>query len=410
MARALHKLTDTAIRAKNIKAGRHNDGGGLYLNVSKAGNKSWVFLYKRDGARWPKEMGLGAYPDVSLSLARDLAAECRRQLAAGLDPLEEKKKVAEPTFAEAAAALISSMGASWRNAKHKAQWEMTLGDSYCKAIRPKKVSAINTDDVLSVLNPIWQSKPETASRLRGRIERVLDFAKARGWRTGENPALWRGHLKNILPAPKKLSRGHHAAMPYKKVPEFVSRLRAHPSLSARALELLILTAARTGEVVKMEWPEVDFDAAVWTVPAERMKANRVHRVPLSTRALDILKELHAARTGRFVFPGEQRRKTDSKTEKSLSNMSLAMLLRRLETDVTAHGFRSSFRDWAGDCTSFPRELAEASLAHRVGDATELAYRRSDAIERRRALMTAWCDYCLSHSSQAPAANPQEAAR
>ena len=263
---------------------------------------------------------------------------------------------------------------------------MTLTE-YCVAIQSRKVSTIGTDDVLKVLNPIWTKKAETASRLRGRIERVLDFAKARGWRTGENPALWRGHLKNVLPVRQKLTRGHHAAMPYNQVPAFLEDLRGHQAMAARALEFLILTAARSGEVYEAKWVEIDLEAAVWTVPANRMKAGREHRVPLTDAALAILKPLNEAKQSDYIFPGY-------KSGRPLSIMAMTMLMRRMKLGhLTVHGFRSAFRDWAGDATAFPRELAEAALAHVVGDMTERAYRRSDALEKRRELMNAWDNFC-----------------
>ena len=331
------------------------------------------------------ELGLGAYPTVTLAAARAGAAEYRLMIATGRDPLAEKKKEAEPTFAECADNFLASMEGSWRNSKHRAQWRMTLAE-YCRPIATKRVSAIGTVEVLSVLVPIWTTMPETASRLRGRIERVLDFAKVKGWRSGENPALWRSHLKNVLPARRKLTRGHHAAMPYLDVPAFIERLRGLEALSSRALEFLILTAARSGEVLGAKWDEFDFEAGLWTVPAVRMKAGKEHRVPLSKPALAIVKALHELRTSEYVFPGHAR-------GRPLSNMAFAKLLKRMKAgQVTPHGFRSAFRDWAGDTTSFPREVAEQALAHRVGDETERAYRRSDALEKRRKLMAAWADY------------------
>jgi integrase len=383
MARAQNKLTDTECRAAS-KPGMLGDGGGLYLNVKPSGSKSWAFIWKVGGKR--REMGLGGYPSVKLAKARRLAAECREAVAEGRDPIAERQKEAEPTFGECADKFLASMEGQWRNAKHRAQWRMTLTE-YAAPLSDLKVSAIGTDDVLRVLNPIWQSLPETASRLRGRIERVLDFAKVRGWRSGENPALWRGHLKSILPARLRLTRGHHAAMPYRDVPGFIQQLRGLEALSARALEFLILTAARSGEVLGAKWSEFDLDAALWTVPAGRMKAGKEHRVPLSASALAIVTALHEIRTGDYVFPGHAE-------GKPLSNMAFHMLMRRMKLDrYTPHGFRSAFRDWAGDTTAFPRDVAEQALAHRVGDATELAYRRADALEKRCKLMTAWADYC-----------------
>jgi integrase len=339
----------------------------------------------KEGRR--REMGLGSYPAISLVSARARADLCRQQVAEGLDPIAERDKQAPNTFGEAADKYIEAMAPSFRNEKHVAQWRMTLGDAYCKSLRPKTVASVDTHDVLSVLTPIWQSKAETASRIRGRIERVLDYAQVKGWRSGENPARWRGHLKNALPARQKLARGHHKALAYDAVPALILRLHASQGTSARGLEFLILTASRTGEVIYADFAEFDLKAAVWTVPAERMKAGKEHRVPLCDRAVEIVKAQREETAGRHVFPGE-------KPKAPLSSMAFAMLLRRLEIDVTTHGFRSAFRDWAGDETTYPREVAEAALAHRVGDETERAYRRSDALERRRALMKEWENFCL----------------
>lgn len=392
MARALNKLSDTAIRMKDLPPGRYGDGGGLYLYVTGA-SKSWVFVGIRDGKRI--ERGLGAYPKpVSLGQARERATECRALLKAGKDPTWVAPAEIEPTvptFADAAKSLIAKIGKGWKNAKHRAQWEMTLGDAYCKRLRKKPVSEIDTDDIVAVLEPIWADKPETAQRLRGRIERVLDFAKVKGWRTGENPALWRGHLSHLLAKPEKLSRGHHPAMPYGEVPAFVTRLRVSDAMSAKALDFLILTAARSGEVLGLTWPELDLIEKLWTVPAARMKAKREHRVPLTEPALAILRPLYDARISDdgYVFPGEDRRGNLG----PLSVMAMTMQMRRMEVgQYTPHGFRSAFRDWAGDCTSFPRDVAEAALAHKLGDSVELAYRRSDALEKRRKLMAAWSNY------------------
>jgi integrase len=284
------------------------------------------------------------------------------------------------------------MEEQWRNQKHRDQWRMTLTD-YCGLIRAKKVSEIGVDDVLKVLKPIWTTKSETASRLRGRIERVLGYAKAKGWRQGENPATWRGNLANILPVRQKLTRGHHAAMSYDAVPGFILQLRESEGIAARALEFLILNASRSWEVLGARWDEIDRAAKVWTIPKERMKAGREHRVPLSDAAVEILNRLDNQRFGEhpYVFPGQM--KKGQKEGRPLSNMSMAMLMRRLNfSDLTVHGFRSAFRDWAGDRTTFPREIAEAALAHAVGDETERAYRRGDALAKRRKLMEAWEKY------------------
>jgi integrase len=289
------------------------------------------------------------------------------------------------TFGQAADALFESMSPSWRNAKHRWQWDQSLR-KYCKPLRDKPVAAIGTDDVLQVVKPLWRTRPETAARLRGRIERVLDSAKARGQPMGENPARWKGHLASLLPRRQKLYRGHLAAMPFGDVPAFVAKLREMEGTSPGALEFAILTAARSGEVRNATWDEIDFEARLWTIPARRMKGAREHRVPLSPRALAILREMEKARRSAFVFPGFKR-------DCPLSDMTLSAVLRRAGADVTVHGFRSSFRDWCGERTAFPREVAEAALAHLVGDDVERAYRRGDALEKRRKLMDAWAQFC-----------------
>jgi hypothetical protein len=303
MARTIHKLTDIKAQSNRLKSGRHSDGGGLYLNVAKGGSKSWVFMWARDGRR--REMGLGSYPAVSLAAARKRAEEYRLIVASGANPLVEGRKHDEPTFAECVGMFLSSMESQWRNAKHRAQWRMTL-TVYCKPISDLSVSAIGTDDVLGILKPIWQEKNETASRTRGRIERILDYAKSRGWRSGENPALWRGHLKNILPARQKLARGHHAAMPYSQVSAFMQRLCESEAMAARALEFLILSATRSGEVYGATWDEIDIEAATWTIVANRTKTGRKHRVPLTSRATEILQQLSTLKISNYVFPGQKK--------------------------------------------------------------------------------------------------------
>lgn len=396
MARTLHKLSDVTAKSAKLKTGRHSDGGGLYLNVSPSGSKSWLFMWTPKGAT-RREMGLGQFPAVGLAAARSKALACRQAVAEGRDPIEEKQKEAMPTFGEAADKFLDSLAKSWKNEKHRDQWYYTLSrrrddngepvkDGYCLLIVDLAVDEVTTESVLKVLTPIWNDKAETASRLRGRIERVLDFAKVKGWRTGENPALWRGHLKNALPARKKLTRGHHAAMPYGEVPAFMEQLRSRRAMAARALEFTILNASRSGEAYHAQWREIDLDAAVWTLPGSRMKGGREHRVPLSKRAVEILREMKGARVSEYVFPGQ-------KMSEPLSSAAMDALLKRMKADsYTVHGFRSSFRDWAGDETSFPREVAEGALAHVVGNAVEKAYRRSDALEKRRKLLQAWSDY------------------
>jgi integrase len=301
--------------------------------------------------------------------------------------LEEAKAF---TFKQCAEAYINAHRAGWRNDKHAAQWSATLSTYAYPKVGALPVQAIDTALVLKVLEPIWATKPETAGRLRGRLENVLDFAKARGYREGENPARWRGHLDNLLPALSKVRQvEHHAALPYTELSDFLTRLREQEGTSARALEFAILTAARTGEVIGARWSEVNLREKTWTIPAERMKARREHRVPLSSRALSILTEMQAARESdeSFVFPG-------GKPGKPLSNMAFLMLLRRMDrADLTAHGFRSSFRDWAAERTNFPSEVAEMALAHVVSSKVEAAYRRGDLFEKRRGLIEAWAKFC-----------------
>ena len=375
----------TARKVATAKPGKHSDGGNLYLIVSDTGSRKWVLRFTWRGAA--KEMGLGSANGVPLADAREKAADGRRTLAKGLNPIDERKRDGGlPTFGEMADIVCETLAAGFRNAKHKAHWRMTLA-TYAVPLRSKPVDTISTADVLAVLKPIWTDKPETASRLRGRIEKVLDAAKAKGHRSGENPARWRGHLDHLLPKPLKLARGHHAAMPYEEVAAFVADLRQREATAAQALEFCILTAARSGEVLGLRRSEIDFDKRVWTVPANRMKAGREHRVPLCSRAVSILKEHAKLTNGDFLFAGQAR-------NKPLSNMAMGMMLRRMKReDVTVHGFRSSFRDWAGNVSSFPREVTESALAHVIGDKAEQAYRRSDALEKRRKLMDAWAQYC-----------------
>jgi integrase len=375
----------TARKVQTAKPGKYSDGGNLYLIVSETGARKWVLRFTWRGRA--KEMGLGSAASVPLADAREKAASARRKIAQGLNPIDERKRDGGiPTFGEMADDVRETLSAGFRNEKHKAQWKSTL-ETYAAPLRAKPVDTIATDDVLAVLKPIWTTKAETASRVRGRIEKVLDAAKAKGFRAGENPARWRGHLDHLLPRPSKLARGHHAAMPYENVGAFITKLRERETGSALALELCILTAARSGEILGMQWSEIDLDKKIWTVAAERMKAGREHRVPLSPRAVAILRQLEKLKVGDFVFAGQAR-------NKPLSNMAMEMVLRRMKADdATVHGFRSSFRDWAGNMSNFPREVVETALAHVIGDKAEQAYRRSDALEKRRKLMDAWAVYC-----------------
>ena len=398
MARKVNRLSARAAATLD-KPGRHADGGGLYLSISKDGEtvrRRWVLLYRWHGKL--REMGLGPASTVSLAQAREMADKWRGEMRAGRNPLESRQaerrsSQAARTFAEVAASFYEAKSHDWRNAKVRKQW-MTPLERYAARLMPLPVNEVGTEDVLAVLTPIWTTKPETASRVRGRIEAVIDAARARGLIAANeaNPARWRGHLSHLLSKRRKLTRGHHAAMPYREVPSFIVKLSEREAVSAAALEFLILTAARTSEVLGARWAEVDLATAVWTVPAERMKGRREHRVPLSDRALEILATMAPVRRGELVFPG-------IRTGRPLSSMAMEMCLRRMKVErATVHGFRSSFRDWAGDTTQFPRELAEAALAHVAGDETERAYRRSDALERRRKLMQAWADFCGCSSS------------
>jgi integrase len=394
MARARNKLTARGVAT--LKAtGLHSDGGSLYLAIDGEGatmRRRWLYLFPWSGKR--REMGLGGFPAVSLADARRLRDEAERLVREGRDPiatrdLAKAERAAKPTFGEIADKLLAAKESEWRNAKHRAQWRMTL-ETYAAPLRSRPVDEIDTAAVLAVLTPLWREKPETASRVRGRIEAVLDAAKAQNYRSGENAAAWRGHLSHLLAKRAKLARGHHAAMAYADVPAFVAKLRECDAIAAMALEFCILTAARSGEVLGARWSEIDLAAKVWTVPAERMKATREHRIPLSEPALAILERLSEARTGELVFEGQR-------AGRPLSHNVMLNVMSRLVDAVTVHGMRSAFRDWAGNETHFPREVAEGALAHAVGDKAEQAYRRGDALEKRRGLMEAWAAWCEPRS-------------
>ena len=386
MARQLHKLNVVRV-TKLTKPGRHGDGGGLYLSID-GNRRRWVFIFRDRRTKKLREMGLGSAAEVSLANARQKAGEARAALRDGKDPIHEARTAASviPTFGEVADQLMASMQRQWRNEKHRYQWRMTL-ENYAKPIWDRPVDMVGVDEVLAVLKAHWERRPETAGRLRGRIERVLNAAKAAGYRSGENPAAWRGHLENLLPRRARLSRGHHKAVPWRKMPAFIRALRERDGVAALALEFAILTAARSGEVRGATRDEFDLEQKVWIVPAKRMKAGREHRVPLVPRAIEILESVEplADRAG-LVFPGRQ-------PGKLMSDMTLNALLRRMKVDATVHGFRSSFKDWASEGTNFANELSEASLAHVIGDAVERAYRRGDALDRRRELMVAWAKFC-----------------
>lgn len=382
MASRINQLSARKVQTIT-KPGRHADGGNLYLNVTSSGARSWVFLYTIDGRQ--REMGLGSLHDVPLAQARELAAASRLALASGRDPRTVRTQSKPTTFGEIADELVASMEKSWRNAKHRAQWRMTLS-VYAAPLRKKSIDKITTEDVLQVLKVLWHEKPETASRLRGRIEAVLNAAKAKGLRSGENPARWRGHLDSLLPKRSTLSRSHHAALERDKLPGFMEKLREQRGISTKALAFTILTAARSGEVLGARWSEIDLDKKVWTVPAERMKGGREHRVPLSDPSLAILKEMSVMKRSDYVFPG-------TKADKPLSGMALEMAMRRLKADATPHGFRSTFRDWAAEETNVSPEVCEMALAHTIASKVEAAYRRGDLFEKRRQLMDDWAAFC-----------------
>ncbi len=385
MARKLNRLSARKV-ASTLPPGYHADGGGLYLQVAKGGSKSWVFAYQRAGRR--HDMGLGGLGAVPLARAREKAAAARALLADGLDPLQERrgllaKQRGTVTFKEAAESYIAAHAPGWRDGNVE-QWRGTLAMYAFPTIGDLPVGEVEQAHVLKILEPVWLSKSATAVRLRSRIENVLDAAAARGQRTGENPARWRGHLDKLLARPARVHKVQHLpAMAFADVPVFMIELRAQPGVAARALEFTILTASRTGEVIGARWDEIEGD--VWTVPANRMKSSREHRVALSPAALTILGAMRATAKGELVFPGRRR-------GSPLSNKALGVVLERLGRDETVHGFRSTFRDWCGERTNFPREVAEMALAHVVGDQTERAYARGDLLAKRAQLMNAWARF------------------
>jgi integrase len=395
--RAVHRLSPGFVQ-RSKKPGMHCDGGNLYLQVTHGpgGNvrRSWVFRFQRPGHK-PRDMGMGNVATVPLALAREMAAGYRRLLLQGLDPIEHRdaevaKNLAANavamTFDEAAKQYMAAHRSGWRSIVHAKQWETSLAEA-SPVIGKLDVAAIDTAHVMRVLEPMWSTKLVSASRLRGRIESVLDWARARGYRDGENPARWKGHLKNLLARPAKDKR-HLAAMAYVELPGFMRQLRQCEGIAALALEFTILVAGRTGEVLGANWGEVNLAERVWVIAGDRMKAGKEHRVPLSPAALAALQKMReewGAREG-VIFANPD-------TGRPVADQTLGRLIRSIGAQVTTHGFRSTFRDWAGDRSNFPREIVEAALAHKVGDAVEQAYRRSDALEKRRRLMEAWASYC-----------------
>lgn len=387
---ARNQLSAAKIRSSTVT--KLSDGDGLWLHRNRSGNRSWVFIYSRDGKR--REMGLGPLDSgttkVGLAAARIKADEIREILGRGGDPFTEMgerqgRAAKVPLFGTVADDYVNAMAVRWKGARTEASWRLALG-AYAKPIRKVRIDQIDTADILRCLKPIWDTKTETATKVRERIKMVLDHGKANGWRTGENPAQWRGHLDQILPPPESFERKHFAAMPYPDVPAFLARMSKAKGIAARALEFIILTAVRSGEGRGARWSEFDLEKMVWTIPAERMKAAKPHRVPLTPRASDIVQSMEQVRVSDFVFPSV-------KSGAQLSDMAFTKTLKTYgAADFTTHGFRSSFRDWAGEETSHPREIAEAALAHAVGDSVERAYRRGDALEKRRALMMEWAAF------------------
>lgn len=410
MARLWERLT--ALQVKRIaKPGMHPDGGGLYLFVQRGGGRSWVYRYMLQGRA--REMGLGPAHTISLSEARAMARDARRLKFDGIDPIEQRQLARARTtleaakgftFKQAASAYIRANKAGWRNDKHALQWESTLTTYADPIFGSRGVSEIDTGLVLAALEPIWSTKPETASRVRGRIEAVLDWANARGLREGENPARWKGHLEKLLPAKSRVHKvEHHAALPYAEMRAFMAALKGQPGAAARALEFTILTVARTGEVIGAKWDEIDLASRVWTIPADRMKGRKEHRVPLTTPLVEILEGRQAeyAAVVRRVLQSKGHAIPDDIPPvgplfwgrlfgKNLSNMAMLAVLKRMKRDdLTAHGFRSTFRDWAAETTEYRSEIVEMALAHTIGNKVEAAYRRGDLFEKRKLLMDDW---------------------
>jgi integrase len=396
MARLIEKLSSLEV-SKKTKPGYYGDGAGLWLQVSLSGTKSWIFRYTFAGKQ--REMGLGPFHTVSLADARAKAKECRLILRDGQDPLDVRKasRLAEAldrarmvTFDQCAADYIATHRKSWRNAKHASQWENTLATYASPIIGALPVAEVDTPLVVKVLTPIWNTKTETATRLRGRIESILDYAKVNEYRLGENPARWRGHLENLLADPNKIAPVvHHPALPWPEIGVFMEELRKRPGIAPRALEVLILTGLRSGSVRGARWDEIDFDARMWTVPPDRMKHKQEFRVPLSSAVLALLGTL--SRSGPLIFPGRN-------ASQPQSDMTLTAVLRRMNReDISVHGFRSTFRDWCSECltNSFPHEVIEQALAHVLPNKTEAAYRRGDLLAKRALLMQAWADYCMT---------------
>jgi integrase len=398
MTRVRKRLTARTVETIT-KPGLHADGGGLYLHVTASGAKSWIYRWSRDKQSHDMGLGTAGKDDVTIAEARELAAGARRVVRDGDDPIAARKTkrlqakldaAKAMTFRQCAEAYIAAKKAEWGNPKHAAQWPATLQTYVYPVFGELAVQDIDLGLVMRALEPIWTAKPETASRVRGRIESVLDWATTRGHRKGENPARWRGHLEHQLPKTSKVQQTRHlAALPYPEIGDFIVELRQQEGVGARALEFTILAAARTGEVIGARWDEINFADRLWTIPADRMKAGKEHRVPLSDSALAVLNEMQQGRHSDFVFPGQQ-------AGRPLRNMAMLQVLKRMgRHDLTVHGFRSAFADWAAERTNFPDEVRQMALAHTVGDKVEAAYRRGDLFQKRRQLADAWARYCTA---------------
>lgn len=400
MAQKINRLTALAI--KNAKPGRHGDGGNLYLLVKGDGRKTWTFRYRAPLTGKVRDKGMGPAWDVSLPEARERAAEYRRMLRDGIDPIDSANEIKQKartehakrmTFGRCSELYIEAHRSGWRNAKHAEQWDSTLR-TYCAPLWPLDVAAVDTALVMKCLDPIWTTKTETASRLRGRIESVLAWATVRKYRSGDNPAAWRNHLDQLLPKRSKVQKvEHRPALPYAGIAEFMAQLRQRQGLAARVLELQILTATRPGEASGARWEEIDLDGALWIIPEERMKAGKEHRVPLSDAAVTLLRSMIPKAKGKpvtphgYIFPGNK--------GKAITTAAGMALLKEMQPGITAHGFRSTFRDWAAEMTQHPREVIEAAMAHRLKDAAEAAYQRGDLLQRRKRLMADWAGYCAT---------------
>jgi integrase len=404
MTRQIERLTTGAV-TRATRRGLHPDGAGLYLQVGRTGGRSWIYRYTLRGRT--RYMGLGSAALVSLREARRKVLGCRRIAADGQDPLEVRrqqspKRPKVPTFKAAAETYVKANESGWRNARQAAQWRSSLAAYAYPAFGSLPVDAVDTARVLKALQPIWFSKAETATRVRARIQSVLDWASARGFRQGENPARWEGHLDKLLPRRSKVAKvEHHPALPFDQLPAFMVDLRSRSATAARALEFAVLTAARTGEALGARWSEVDLHRKTWTIPADRMKAGREHRVPLPDRAVALIQSMQTLSRGDVIFPAAD-------GLRPLSNMALLMMLRRMQRqDLTVHGFRSTFRDWVAERTDFPGEVAEMALAHTVRNQVEAAYRRGDLFEKRRQLMEAWSAFAAGVAAKPPPDQPKE---